>query len=79
MRRLAALVLAAVALTALLPDAASAGGHLIATDQFNAMGRDTQRVAITRGTGAYRSARGEVAIRQASDTRGTAVFTIVTG
>lgn len=56
-----------------------AGGHLVASDQINALSRTTQRVAVTGGTGAYRSARGEVAFKQASDTRGTAVFTIVTG
>lgn len=54
------------------------GGHLIATDQFNAVSRATQHVAITGGTGAYRSARGQISLRQITDTRGTATFTIIT-
>lgn len=54
------------------------GGHLVATDQFDATSRGVQRIAISGGTGAYRNARGEVVFRQTSDTRGTAVFTIIT-
>jgi hypothetical protein len=53
-------------------------GHIISTDQLNANSRATQRLAITGGTGAYRNARGEIALRQTSETRGTAVFTIIT-
>jgi hypothetical protein len=40
--------------------------------------RATQRLAIVGGTGAYRGARGEVALRFTAKNRGTAVFTIIT-
>jgi hypothetical protein len=54
------------------------GGHIVVTDQFDALSRTPQRVAITGGTGLYRSARGQIVYRQTSDTTGTAVFTIIT-
>jgi hypothetical protein len=40
--------------------------------------RATQRLAIVGGTGAYRGARGEIALRFTAENRGTAVFTIIT-
>jgi len=54
------------------------GGHVVVTDQFDAVSRAPQSVAITGGTGLYRSARGQIVLRQTSDTTGTAVFTIIT-
>jgi hypothetical protein len=55
-----------------------AGGHLVATDAINPMSSATQHIAITGGTGAYRSARGDVALRFTTASKGTAVFTIIT-
>jgi hypothetical protein len=54
------------------------GGHVVSTDQFDALSRAPQSLAITGGTGLYRSARGQIVLRQTSDIAGTAVFTIVT-
>lgn len=53
-------------------------GRLVAAGHFNPMSRATQRLAITGGTGAYRTARGDIALRQTATGRGTAVFTIIT-
>ncbi|MFL5819471.1 MAG: hypothetical protein ACJ76S_02145 [Solirubrobacteraceae bacterium] len=54
------------------------GGHVISTDQVDAVSRAPQSLAITGGTGLYRSARGQIVLRQTSDTAGSAVFTIIT-
>jgi hypothetical protein len=54
------------------------GGKLISRDQFNTASRATQRQAIIGGTGAYRNARGDIAVRQTGQDTGTAVFTIIT-
>jgi hypothetical protein len=54
------------------------GGHIVANDQFDALSRAPQSVAITGGTGLYRSARGQIVYRQTSDTTGTARLTIIT-
>jgi hypothetical protein len=53
-------------------------GHIISTDQLIVGSRATQHLAIVGGTGAYRGARGEIALRFTSENRGTAVFTIIT-
>jgi hypothetical protein len=53
-------------------------GHIVSTDQIAVGSRATQRLAIVGGTGAYRGARGEVALRFTAKNRGTAVFTIIT-
>ena len=54
------------------------GGHIVVADQLDALSRAPQSVAITGGTGLYRSARGQIVYRQTSDTTGTALFTIIT-
>jgi hypothetical protein len=55
-----------------------AAGHIVSTDQITVGSRATQRLAIVGGTGAYRNARGEIALRFTGENRGTAVFTIIT-
>ena len=54
------------------------GGHVVATDQLDAVSHRPQSVAITGGTGLYRSARGQIVYRATSETTGSAVFTIIT-
>lgn len=54
------------------------GGHVVATDQLDVVSRRPQSVAITGGTGLYRSARGQIVYRMTSETSGSAVFTIIT-
>jgi hypothetical protein len=55
-----------------------AAGKIISTDQIAIGSRATQRLAIVGGTGAYRNARGDIALRFTAENRGTAVFTIIT-
>lgn len=55
-----------------------ASGHIVSTDQITIGSRATQRLAIVGGTGAYRNARGDIALRFTAENRGTAVFTIIT-
>ena len=54
------------------------GGHVVATDQLGVLSRSAQSVAITGGTGLYRSGRGRVVYRMTSETSGSGVFTIIT-
>jgi hypothetical protein len=54
------------------------GGHVVATDQLDVLSRRPQSVAITGGTGLYRSARGQIVYRMTSETTGSGVFTIIT-